>query len=417
MGIVAQENGKVWSEAEGDVLKAKEGTELATQVPSLMMGESVMDASKGYDTTLYRESMGVFAGIVPVNFPAMIPFGWMTPVCIATGNTIVLKVATLTPRTALRIAALYKEAGVPDGVLNIVTCSRNEINTILDSPDVRGITFVGSTPVGKLIYERAAKAGKRVQCLTQAKNHALVMADTPIERTAAGIINSAFGCAGQRCMALSCCVVEEAIADQFVAELKKQASQIKVGPAYDKTTKLGPITYEKHWHEVLADIDKGVAEGAELVLDGRNCKVEGYEGGYYVGPTVFDHVTEDMTIGRDEVFGPVLCIKRCKDFNEGLAIMNANPYANGSVIFTQNGYFAREFVRHTDGGMVGVNVGIPVPIGFFPFAGHKQSFFGDLHCLGKDAYRFYTDSKCVTTRWFDEEEKTNRNVSTWDGTI
>ncbi len=415
--LVAEENGKVWSEAEGDVLKAKEGTELATQVTSLMMGESIMDASRGFDTTLYRESMGVFAGIVPVNFPAMIPFGWMVPVCVACGNTMVLKAASLTPRTALRIAGLYKEAGMPDGVVNIFTCSRKEIDVILEHPDVKGITFVGSTPVGKLIYEKAAKNGKRVQCLTQAKNHALIMSDAPIERTVAGVINSAFGCAGQRCMALSACVVEESIADEFVAELKKQASKIKVGPAYDKTSKLGPITYEKHWHEVLDDIDKGVREGAELVLDGRNCKVEGYEGGYYVGPTVFDKVTPEMTIGRDEVFGPVLCIKRCKDFNDGLALMNANPYANGSVIFTQNGYFAREFARHTDGGMVGVNVGIPVPIGFFPFAGHKQSFFGDLHCLGKDAYRFYTDSKCVTTRWFDEEEKVNKNVSTWDGTI
>ena len=415
--LVAEENGKAWAEAEGDVLKAKEGTELATQVPSLMMGECIMDASKGYDTARYRESLGVFAGIVPVNFPAMIPFGWMTPVCVACGNTIVLKAASLTPRTALRIAELYKEAGMPDGVVNVVTCSRHEIDLILEHPDVKGITFVGSTPVGKLIYEKAARNGKRVQCLTQAKNHALVMSDAPIERTVAGVINSAFGCAGQRCMALSACVVEDAIADEFVAELKKQASQIKVGPAYDKTTKLGPITYEKHWHEVLDDIDKGVREGAELVLDGRNCVVEGYEKGYYVGPTIFDKVTDEMSIGTEEVFGPVLCIKRCKDFHEGLAIMNRNPYANGSVIFTQSGYFAREFVRHTDGGMVGVNVGIPVPVGFFPFAGHKASFFGDLHCLGKDAYRFFTESKCVTTRWFDEEEKKAKEVSTWDGTI
>ncbi len=415
--LVAEENGKAWAEAEGDVLKAKEGTELATQVTSLMMGDSTMDASRGYDTVLYREPLGVFAGIVPVNFPAMIPFGWMTPVCVACGNTIVLKAASLTPRTALRIAEIYKEAGVPDGVVNIVTCSRHEIDVLLESPDVKGITFVGSTPVGKKIYEKAAASGKRVQCLTQAKNHALVMSDTPIERTAAGVINSAFGCAGQRCMALSCCVVVESIADKFVAEMVAQAKKIKIGPAYDKTTKLGPITYEKHYKEVLADIDKGVAEGAQLVLDGRNCVVEGYENGYYVGPTIFDHVTEDMSIGREEVFGPVLCIKRCKNFEEGLAIMNANPYANGSVIFTQNGYFAREFARHTDGGMVGVNVGIPVPIGFFPFSGHKQSFFGDLHCLGKDAYRFYTESKCVTTRWFDEVESQNTEVSTWDGTI
>ena len=415
--LVAEENGKVWSEAEGDVLKAKEGTELAIQVPSLMMGESLMDASKGFDTVLYRESMGVFAGIVPVNFPAMSPFGWMVPVCVATGNTMVLKAASLTPRTALRIAELYKEAGLPDGVVNVVTCSRKEIDVILEHPDVKGITFVGSTPVGKLIYQKAAANGKRVQALCQAKNHALVMSDAPIERTVAGIINSAYGCAGQRCMALSCCVVEEAIADEFVAELKKQASQIKVGPAVDKTSKLGPITYKKHYDEVIADIDKGVREGATLALDGRNCKVEGYENGYFVGPTIFDNVTEDMTIGRDEVFGPVLSIKRCKSFKEGLEILNNNPYANGSVIFTQNGYFAREFVRHTHGGMVGVNVGIPVPIGFFPFSGHKDSFFGDLHCLGKDAYRFFTESKCVTQRWFDEEEKTNKAVSTWDGTI
>lgn len=415
--LVAEENGKVWAEAEGDVLKAKEGTELAIQVPSLMMGESLMDTSKGFDTVLYRESMGVFAGIVPVNFPAMIPFGWMIPVCVATGNTMVLKAASLTPRTALRIAELYKEAGLPDGVINVVTCSRKEIDLILEHPDVKGITFVGSTPVGKLIYQKAAANGKRVQALCQAKNHALVMSDAPIERTVAGIINSAYGCAGQRCMALSCCVVEEAIADEFVAELKKQASQIKVGPAVDKTSKLGPITYKKHYDEVIADIDKGIREGATLVLDGRDCKVEGFPNGYYVGPTIFDNVTEEMTIGRDEVFGPVLSIKRCKTFREGLEIMNNNPYANGSVIFTQNGYFAREFVRHTHGGMVGVNVGIPVPIGFFPFAGHKDSFFGDLHCLGKDAYRFFTESKCVTQRWFDEEEKTNTAVSTWDGTI
>ena len=415
--LVAEENGKVWAEAEGDVLKAKEGTELAIQVPSLMMGESLMDASKGFDTVLYRESMGVFAGIVPVNFPAMIPFGWMVPVCVATGNTMVLKAASLTPRTALRIAELYKEAGLPDGVVNVVTCSRKEIDVILEHPDVKGITFVGSTPVGKLIYQKAAANGKRVQALCQAKNHALVMSDAPIERTVAGIINSAYGCAGQRCMALSCCVVEEAIADEFVAELKKQASQIKVGPAVDKTSKLGPITYKKHYDEVIADIEKGVREGATLVLDGRDCVVEGYENGYFVGPTIFDNVTEEMTIGRDEVFGPVLSIKRCKSFKEGLEIMNNNPYANGSVIFTQNGYFAREFVRNTHGGMVGVNVGIPVPIGFFPFSGHKDSFFGDLHCLGKDAYRFFTESKCVTQRWFDEEEKTNKAVSTWDGTI
>lgn len=414
---VAKENGKVWAESEGDVLKAKEGTELATQVPSLMMGESIMDASRGYDTVKYREPLGVFAGIVPVNFPAMIPFGWMAPTCIAAGNTLVLKAASLTPKTAMLFAQLYKDAGVPDGVINVVTCSRNEINTILEHPDVKGITFVGSTPVGLKIYEKAAANGKRCQALCQAKNHALVMEDCALERTVAGVINSAFGCAGQRCMALSCCVVQDSIADAFVAELKKQAEKVNCGPAWDESSRLGPITYEKHYKEVLADIDKGVAEGATLVLDGRNTVVEGYENGYFVGPTIFDHVTADMTIGDEEVFGPVLCIKRCKDFEEGLAIMNANPYANGSVIYTQSGYYAREFARRTDGGQVGINVGIPVPVGFIPFSGHKKSFFGDLHCLGKDAYRFYTESKAITTHWFDEEEKKATEVSTWDGTI
>ncbi len=416
--LVCEENGKAWGEAQGDVGKAQEGTELAIQAPSLMMGESLMDASAGFDTVKYREPLGVFAGIVPVNFPAMIQFGWMAPVCVACGNTMVLKAASLTPRTAMRIGELYKEAGIPDGVINIVTCSRNEINTILEHPDVKGITFVGSTPVGLKIYEKAAANGKRCQALCQAKNHALILEDCALERTVAGVINSAYGCAGQRCMALSCCVVQESIADKFVAELKAQAMKVNCGPAWDKGTRLGPLTYEKHYKEVLADIQKGIDEGATLVLDGRNPEVpEGYENGYFVGPTIFDNVTEDMTIGRDEVFGPVLCIKRCKDFDEGLAIMNANPYANGSVIYTQSGYYARQFARYTDGGQVGINVGIPVPVGFIPFSGHNQSFFGDLHCLGKDAYRFFTESKSVTQNWFDEEEKKAKEVDTWDGLL
>ncbi len=416
--LICEENGKTWSEADGDIGKAQEGTELATQAPSLMMGESIMDASSGFDTVKYREPMGVFAGIAPVNFPAMIPFGWMVPVCVACGNTMVLKAASLTPRTAMKLGALYKEAGIPDGVVNIVTCSREEVDTIIEHPDVKGITFVGSTAVGRKVYEKAAANGKRCQALCQAKNHALVMEDCALERTVAGVINSAYGCAGQRCMALSCCVVQESIADKFVAELKKQAQLVNCGPAWDKNTRLGPITYKKHYDEVVADIQKGVDEGATLVLDGRNPKVpEGYENGYFVGPTILDHVTEDMTIGRDEIFGPVLCIKRCKDFQDGLDMMNRNPYANGSVIYTQSGYYARQFARYTDGGQVGINVGIPVPVGFVPFSGHKQSFFGDLHCLGKDAYRFFTESKSVTQHWFDEAEKKATEVDTWDGLL
>ena len=416
--LVCIENGKSWAEAHGDVLKAKEGTEQAIAAPNLMQGESLMDAAKGFDTVLYREPLGVFAGIIPFNFPAMIPMGWMTPMCIACGNTIVLKAASFTPQTALRIAELYKEAGLPDGVINIVTCSRLEAEIFLEHEDIKGVSFVGSTKVGLHIYSTAASHGKRVQALCEAKNHALVLEDSPIERTAASIINAAFGCAGERCMALPVIVVQESIADQLVASIIEKAKNLKIGPAYDKTTDLGPVINRPHKESVLQWIEKGIEEGADLVLDGRSPSVPvGFEHGFYLGPTIFDHVKPGMTVGDDEIFGPVLCIKRVKTFEEGLTLMNENPFANGSVIFTQNGYFAREFVRHTDGGMVGVNVGIPVPVGMFPFNGHKKSFFGDQHCLGKDGYRFYTESKVVTTRWFDAEESKVKTVSTWDGTI
>ncbi len=416
---VARENGKAWEEAKGDVLKAREGTEVACSIPFLLngMGESLMDASSGFDTVLYREPLGVFAGIVPFNFPAMIPMGWMTPICVASGNTIVIKAASFTPMTVHRIAKLYREAGLPDGVINIVTCSRHEAEIFLTHPDIRGISFVGSTKVGQSVYSKAAAAGKRVQALCEAKNHALVLADAPIERTAAGIVNASFGCAGERCMALPVICVQESIADELAAAIVKKAKALKVGPAYLKDTDMGPVVNREHLDFVTGWIEKGVAEGAKLLLDGRNIQVEGYEKGFYIGPTIFDHVTPEMTIGDSEVFGPVLCIKRVKDFEEGLALMNRNPFANGSVIFTQSGRYAREFAKYTDGGMVGINVGIPVPVGFFPFSGHKNSFFGDLHTLGRDGVRFYTETKSVTTRWFDEEEKKNAKVSTWDGTI
>lgn len=415
--LVAKEHGKVWDEAKGDVLKAKEGTEQAIQAPSLIMGESLMDASSGYDTVLYRESLGVFVGISPFNFPAMIPMGWMTPLCIACGNTIVMKVAGATPLTSLRFAELYREAGLPDGVLNIISCDRHDTQELLTNPLVKGVSFVGSTSVGRYIYETASKNGKRVQCLCEAKNHALVLNDAALDRTAAGIVNAAYGCAGERCMALPVVVAEEGIADALVAKIKEISLGIKVGPAYDKTSKLGPVYSAEHKQSVSEWIQKGLDEGATMVLDGRDCVVEGFEHGFYLGPTILDNVTPEMSCGEREIFGPVLCIKRVKSFEEGLAVMNANPFANGSAIYTQNGYYAREFVRNTDGGMVGVNVGIPVPVGVFPFSGHKFSFFGVSHCLGKDAYRFFTDSKCVTTHWFDEHEKKSTTVSTWDGTI
>lgn len=415
--LVAREHGKVWNEAQGDVIKAREGTEHAISMPTLMQGESLMDTSKGYDTVLYRESMGVFAGISPFNFPAMIPMGWMAPNCIAAGNTMVLKVAGATPLSSLRFAELYREAGLPNGVLNVISCDRVDTNELLTNPLIKGISFVGSTKVGKYIYETGAKHGKRVQALCEAKNHALVLEDAPIDRVAAGIRNAAYGCAGERCMALPVVVAQESIADQLVARLVSLAKELKIGPAYHKDSQLGPVYSQGHKENVIKWIEKGIAEGATLALDGRDVTVKGYEKGFYLGPTIFDHVTEDMDIGKYEIFGPVLCIKRVKDFDEGLKVMNNSPFANGSVIFTQNGYYSREFARNTHGGMVGINVGIPVPVGMFSFCGHKDSFFGDLHCLGKDAYRFYTESKTVTTHWFDEHEMKSTKVSTWDGTI
>jgi malonate-semialdehyde dehydrogenase (acetylating)/methylmalonate-semialdehyde dehydrogenase len=414
--LVAWENGKVWSEAEGDILKVKEPVELACGAASLMQGESLMNTSTGYDTVLYRESVGVFVGIAPFNFPGMIPMGWMTPLCIATGNCMVLKASSSTPMTSIRLLELLIEAGLPAGVVSLVTTDRNTADILLTSPVVKGICFVGTTAAGQSIYGRAASGGKRVQALCEAKNHALVMDDAVLDRTAAGIINSSFGCAGERCMALPVVVAQEGIADKLVEAIITRAKSLKVGCAYDKASELGPVINKKHMESILGWIDKGIKEGAKLVLDGRNIQVSGFENGFFIGPTILDHVTEEMTVGQQEIFGPVLCIKRVKTFEEGLALINRNPFANGAVIYTSSGYYARNFALRVDGGMVGINVGIPVPVGMFPFTGHKQSFFGDLHTLGKDGIRFFTELKIVTSTWFDQGS-TVKKVDTWDGSV
>ena len=414
--LVATENGKCLGEARGDVLKAIEVVECACASHYLMQGDTCMNVSNGYDTVSFREPLGVFACIAPYNFPAMIPMGWMIPFAITTGNTVVLKAASMVPQTSSRMLELLIEAGLPKGVVNLVTCSRVEADTLLKHPAIKGVTFVGSTNVGKHIYETAAGAGKRVQALTEAKNHALVMEDCVLERTIRGIINSTYGCAGQRCMALPVICVQESIADEFVAKFLELAKELKLGPAYDPTSQLGPLTSAGQKEYVENCIQRGVDEGATLLLDGRGAKVPGYEDGYFVGPTVFDNVKPGMWIGDEEIFGPVTCIKRVKDFEEGLAIMNANRFANGSCIYTTSGRNAREFAKRTDGGMVGVNVGIPVPFSIFPFSGHKQSFFGDLHAMGKDGVAFFTETKSVTSVWFSEEDA-KKSVSTWDGTL
>lgn len=412
---LCKENGKVWGEAEGDILKAKEIVELACGAPSLMMGESLMNTSTGFDTVLYREPLGVFVGIAPFNFPAMIPMGWMMPLCIATGNTMVLKASNATPMTSMYMTELLYEAGLPNGVFNLVTCENDVAEKLLCHKDVKGVTFVGSTKVGRHIYATAAANGKRVQALCQAKNHALVLEDAPLERTARGIISASYGCAGERCMALPAVVVQESVADKFSQLVRDFAKELKVGPAYEKTTELGPLVTSEHLDLVRSRIEHGAKEGAELVLDGRDIEVDGYKDGYYLGPNVFDNVKPGMQVGDEEIFGPVLSLKRVKDFEEGINLMNQNPYANGSIIFTQNGYYSREFARRTHAGMVGINVGIPVPVGIFPFSGHKMSFFGDLHTLGKDGVKFFTETKSVTTRWFDEEEIGRTKIDTWDG--
>jgi len=414
--IVATENGKVLAEARGDVLKAIEVVECACSTHYLMQGDTTMNVAGGYDTVSFREPLGVFAGIVPFNFPAMIPFGWMIPFAITTGNTFVLKAASMVPQSAMRMLELLQQAGLPAGVVNLVTCTRREADLLLSHPDVRGVSFVGSTPVGLHVYRTAAANGKRVQALTEAKNHALVLRDCVLERTVRGIINSTYGCCGQRCMALPVVCVEEAIADDFVAMFSRLAQELRIGPAYLPESQLGPLVSASQKKSVVGWIETGIREGAKLVLDGRDARVEGFEDGYYVGPSIFDHVQPGMTVGDEEIFGPVTCIKRIRDFEEGLAIMQGSRFANGSCIYTSSGHAAREFARRTDAGMVGINVGIPVPFSIFPFSGHKQSFFGDLHTMGKDGVAFFTETKSVTSVWFTESDA-SKKVSTWDGTL
>ena len=309
------------------------------------------------------------------------------------------------------------EAGLPKGVLNVVTTSRTEAEILLKHPAIKGVSFVGSTGVGLHVYATASANGKRVQALTEAKNHALVLRDAVLERTAQSIINSFCGCAGERCMALPVVVVENQVADRLIACVKEMAAALKLGLAYEKSTDLGPLINAAHRQSVLGWIEKGIREGATLVLDGRNPRIpEPCEKGFFLGPTIFDRVTEAMEIGREEIFGPVLCFKRVDNFDEGLAVMNNSRFANGSVIFTESGHYARRFAKETDGGMVGINVGIPVPFGIFGFTGHKQSFFGDLHCMGRDAFIFFTESKNVTSTWFTGRAAPAR-ISTWDGTM
>ena len=374
--LLARENGKKWDEAMGDVLKVVEVLEYACGAPHIMKGEALMNVSSGYDTTRYNHPVGVFAGIAPWNFPAMIPQGWMAPICIATGNCLVLKAASFVPQSAMRITELWQEAGLPPGVLNLITTSRNEAEILLRHPDIKGVSFVGSTSVGQHIYSTAAANGKRVQALTEAKNHALVLRDCKLDRTAQGIINAFCGCAGERCMALPVVVVENAIADRLVPLLLHYAAQISLGPAYEKSTGMGPVVNQGHKEFVLNWIEKGIQEGAELILDGRQPEVApGCEKGFFIGPTIFDRVTEEMAVGREEIFGPVLAILTFRTVDEAIEKANNTAYGLSAGVWTDKGSRILKMSTELKAGVVWANTFNKFdPTS--PFGGYKESGFG-----------------------------------------
>jgi malonate-semialdehyde dehydrogenase (acetylating)/methylmalonate-semialdehyde dehydrogenase len=411
--ILSTENGKTLAEAVGEIQRGLEITEFACGAPTLLMGESLENVSHGIDVVTWRQPLGVCVGIVPFNFPAMIPM-WMFPIAIACGNTFVLKAVSIVPNTAARLMQLLQEAGLPDGVVNMITCGNESVKLLIEHPDVKAVSFVGSTKVGRYVYQTAAAGGKRVQALTEAKNHALVMPDCILPRAARAIVNAAFGCAGERCMALSVVVAHQEIADELVELIVKAAKEINVADACSPDCGMGPLISSGRRRSVLNWIENGIGEGAELILDGRDVSVPGCRDGFFVGPTIFDNVTQEMSVGREEIFGPVLCIKRVSSFEEGLQVVNASHLGNGSAIFTQSGRLAREFAHRAGAGMVGINVAIPVPLGFFSFTGWKNSFFGDLHSHGKDGVLFFTEKKSVTYRWFEEADTKAKKVNTWD---
>ncbi|OQO99320.1 CoA-acylating methylmalonate-semialdehyde dehydrogenase [Geobacillus sp. 44B] len=395
--LVTLENGKSYNEAYGEVQRGIECVEFAAGVPTLMMGRQLPDIATDIESGMYRYPIGVVGGITPFNFPMMVPC-WMFPLAIACGNTFVLKPSERTPMLANRLAELFKEAGLPDGVLNIVHGAHEVVNGLLEHPDVKAISFVGSQPVGEYVYKTAAAYGKRVQALTGAKNHSIVMPDADLDLAVQQIINAAFGSAGERCMAASVVVTVGDIADTFVEKLVKAANEIKIGNGLDEDVFLGPVIRESHKERTVKYIELGEKEGALLVRDGRKDAATNASG-YFIGPTIFDRVTTDMTIWKDEIFAPVLSIVRVNTLDEAIEVANKSPFANGACIYTRDGSNVRKFRDEIDAGMLGVNLGVPAPMAFFPFSGWKNSFYGDLHANGMDGVEFYTRKKMVTARW------------------
>jgi malonate-semialdehyde dehydrogenase (acetylating)/methylmalonate-semialdehyde dehydrogenase len=396
---VTLEHGKIIDEARGEVRRAIENVEVAAGVPSLMMGYNAEDIAVGIDEDCVFQPIGVFACVAPFNFPAMVPF-WFLPYAVACGDSYIVKPSEVCPTSQNRLFELLEEADFPPGVVNLVNGDKEAVDALLTDPDVAGVSFVGSTPVGKYIYATAAAHGKRAQCQAGAKNCLVVMPDANLDRTVAAILTSAFGTAGQRCLAGSLVV---AVGDAYTPlrdKLVAAASALKVGDGLDESVQMGPVVTRKSLDRILGYVESGVKEGAKLLLDGRKVKVDGHPNGYFIGPTIFDGVRPDMTIAKEEIFGPVLGIARAKDFPEALSIIDGLPFGNAASLFTQSGKWAREFKYRVPCGNVGINVGIAAPIASFPFAGMRNSFFGDLHGQGRDAIQFFTDRKVVISRWF-----------------
>jgi malonate-semialdehyde dehydrogenase (acetylating)/methylmalonate-semialdehyde dehydrogenase len=398
--VITQEHGKTLVDAEGEITRGLEVVEFAMGIPHLLKGEHSENVGTGVDAYSIRQAVGVCAGITPFNFPAMVPM-WMFPVALACGNTFVLKPSERDPTTALRLAELLKEAGLPDGVFNVVHGDREAVDALLEHPEVRAISFVGSTPIARYIYETGTRHGKRVQALGGAKNHAIVMPDADLPFAVEAIIGAGYGSAGERCMAISAVVAVGDVADKLVEGLAARARKVTTGNG-ETDVEMGPVVTCAARDRIKGLIDAGCREGAKMVVDGRDLRVEGHDNGFFVGPTLFDDVEPGMSIYREEIFGPVLGVTRVASLKEAIELVNANPYANGVALFTRSGHAARRFQEDTEVGMVGINVPIPVPMAFYSFGGWRNSLFGDLHVHGMDGVRFYTRGKAVTARWPDD---------------
>jgi malonate-semialdehyde dehydrogenase (acetylating)/methylmalonate-semialdehyde dehydrogenase len=393
--LITEEHGKTLADAAGSLQRGIEVVEFASGAPHLVKGEHAEDVGRGIDCHSMLQPIGVCAGITPFNFPVMVPL-WMFPVAIACGNTFVLKPSEKVPSASMRMAELFTEAGLPDGVFNVVHGDKEAVDAILAHPDIKAVSFVGSTPIAKYVYETAAHNGKRVQALGGAKNHAVVLPDADLEFTADALIGAGYGSAGERCMAISAVVAVGEAGDALVEKIRQKAAKLPIGPGDQHGIEMGPLITRAHRDRVKGYVDAGEKEGAKLVLDGRGFT---HGDGFFIGPTLFDRVKPEMTIYRDEIFGPVLVVLRVQTLDEAIRLVNSNPYGNGTAIFTRSGAAARRFQNEIEVGMVGVNVPIPVPMAFFSFGGWKNSLFGDLHVHGMEGVTFYTRTKVVTTRW------------------